>query len=292
MQNNKLINNYQLQQQQNQKVQNNLLQRNQLFMNNMNTNSSQVLHAQQLQQMHQLKLNQNQNKNPNTVDKDKIKEILIKPIKLEKGNKLLFEKTFKEKESEYKPKLEEYWKKKTNVPYKGILKNENYNLKVKDEKDLVVHRVTQKDKDVKEVESKYNEFNDKIKSHDGELNIIYSTSKKGEHKKKFEYTHTYQYRKTELNNSDEDNKEQDHTKLKQDRYNYYKDQQKQLEKNKKINEVLERLANDDVFDDVFSPDELSALNIGKGNNTITDKPNDDKPIDKKQMYLNRKNGNK
>lgn len=183
--------------------------------------------------------------------------------------------------------MEEYWKKKTNVPYKGILKNENYNLKVKDEKDLVVHRVTQKDKDVKEVESKYNEFNDKIKSHDGELNIIYSTSKKGEHKKKFEYTHTYQYRKPELNNSDEDNKEQDHTKLKQDRYNYYKEQQKQQEKNKKYDAVLDRFAND-----IFSPDELSAFNIGKCDDSGLDKSVDDKSIDKKQMYLNRRNGNK
>jgi hypothetical protein len=266
--NNKLINGYQQQQP---KVQNNLLQRNQLFMNNMGTNSSQVMHAQQLQQMHQIKVNQNQN----TVDKDKIKEILIKPIKLEKGNKLMFEKSFKEREADYKPKLEEYWKKKTNTPYKGILKNQNYDVKVKDEKDLVVHRITQKDKDVKQVEAKYNEFNDKIKTHDGELKVIYATSKKGEHKKKFDYTHTYQYRKPDVHNSDEDSKEQDHIKIKQDRYNYYKEQQKLQEKNKdKFDAVLEKL----VSDKIFSADELGGFDTKK----------DEKVVDKKQAYLDRK----
>lgn len=263
---NKLINNYQQQQQ---KPQNNLLQRNQLFTNNMNTNSPQVMHAKQLQQMHQIKQDQN------TVDKDKIKEILIKPIKLDKGTKLMFEKSFKEREADYKPKLEEYWSKKTNVPYKGILKNENHNIKVKTEKDLVVHRITQKDKDFKEVEGKYQEFNEKIKSHDGELNVIYATSKKGEHKKKFDYTHTYQYRKPELNNSDEDNK--DHIKVKQDRYNYYKEQQKLQEKNKnKFDAVLETLASNGVF----SADELGDFGQKKEENVV----------DKKQMYLDRKNG--
>lgn len=277
MQHNKLVNNYQQQQQP--KVQNNLLQRNQLFMNNANTNSSQMLHAQQLQQMHQVKLSQN------VVDKDKIKEILIKPIKLEKGNKLLFEKNFKEKEGEYKPKLEEYWKKKTNVPYKGILKNENYNLKIKDEKDLVVHRITNKDKDAKEIDTKYQEINEKIKSHNGELNIIYSTSKKGEHKKKFEYTHTYQYRKPELNNSDEAEGE-DHQKIKQDRYNYYKEQQKAQEKNKnKFDAVWEKLVTEGVFDQ----DELSGFDIGNKSVNNTNDNNNDKVVDKKQKYLDRKN---
>lgn len=51
---------------------------------------------------------------------------------------------------------------------------------------------------------------------------IYSTSKKENIKR---YTHIYQYRKPELN--DEDDKEQDHEKLKQDRFTYYKEQQKQ-----------------------------------------------------------------
>lgn len=275
--NNKLLNNYQ--QQAKPVVQNNLLQRNQLFMNNLNTNSSQMAHAQQLQQMHQIKQT---NQNPGTVDKDKIKEILIKPIKIDKGNKLAFDKNFKERETDYKPKLEEYWKKKTNMPYKGIMKDQNYNVNIKTEKDLVVHRVTSKDKDIKEVEGKYQEFNDKIKSHDGELNKIYATSKRGEHKKKFDYTHTYQYRKPELANDDdgEEGKEQDHLKLKKDRYNYYKEQQKLQEKNKRFDPILDKFANDEVF----SPDELGMFEKKEAGEK------DGGKVDKKQQYLDRKNG--
>ena len=275
--NNKLINNYQQSQP---KVQNNLLQRNQLFMNNMNTTSAQTLHAQQMQQMYQVKQTQH------IVDKDKIKEILIKPIKLDKGNKLMFDKSLKEKEEQYKPKLEEYWKKKTNVPYKGILKNQPQNMKITTEKDLVVHKVTLEDKNAEEIDNKYQEINEKIQSHNGELKKIYSTSKKGEHKKNFEYTHIYQYRKPELN--DEDDKEQDHEKLKQDRFTYYKEQQKQQEKNKnKFDELLEKL----VSDGTFSPDELSGFDTGSKNTINNDNKDDQvdtKNINKKQLYLDRK----
>jgi len=282
-QHNKLLNNHNLHQQP--KVQNNLLK------NNIQTN--QTIHPQQMQQMYQIKQNQN------IVDKDKIKELIIQPIKLEKTNPALFNKTFKEREDEYKPKLTEWWSKKTNIPYKGILKNENYNLNVKNEKDLIVHRVTAKDKDAKEIDTKYEEINNKIKSHDGELKVIYASSKEGEHKKKFNYTHVYQYRKPCLN--EDEAEENDYEKIKKDRINYYKEQQKQQEKNKvKLDSVLEKL----VDEGIFSADELNGFDGQKTdndspesnrstNNNMTNKSTDNTSssnyvASKKQMYLDRK----
>jgi hypothetical protein len=253
-QNNKLLNNQR-------RPQNNLLQ---------NQNPNQMSHIQ-AQQMYQIK---QQAQNQTTIDKDKIKEILIKPIKLEKGNTLMTNKIFKEEEEKRKPKLEDYWKNRTNTPYKGILKDANNN--VKNEKDLIVHRVSKDDKNVKEIENKFNDINEKIKTHDGELKVIYSTSKEREHKKKFEYTHIYQYRKHELN---EDDTPQDHEKLRQNRFNYYKEQQKQQEKGKKHNAILDQL----VSDGVFNTDELSGFD--------NKKTSEDKNINKKQMYLDRKNKN-
>jgi hypothetical protein len=279
-QHNKLLNNRDSHQPS--KVQNNLLNNNKIFSNN-------NMHAQQMQQMYQIKQNQN------IVDKDKIKELIIQPIKLEKTNPALLAKTIKEKEEEYKPKLAEWWSKKTNVPYKGILKNENYNMKIKDEKDLIIHRVTAKDKDTKEIDNKYEEITDKIKSHNGELKVIYSSSKECEHKKKFNYTHVYQYRKPCLNEDEEE--ENDYEKIKKDRINYYKEQQKQQEKNKvKLDSVLEKLVNDGIF----SADELNGFDGQKPNNDISNSQNKNTNnmdtnnnssnyvASKKQMYLDRK----
>lgn len=272
MHNNRLLNNYQ-QHQPHLKIQNNLLQNNQLFMNNINTPSQQNMYAQQMQQMHQVKYDQKQS----VVDKDKLREIIARPIPNEKINKAIYEKTLKEKEEEYKPpKLEEYWKQKTNTPYKGILRNENYNVTIKTEKDLVVHRVTKEDKDLKIIENKIIEIEDKIKTHDGEMKILYAPSKLGEHKKKFDYEHKYKYHRkptaTSNNDSDEHNNELNHEKLKKDNMNYYKEQQKEREKNKTtFNTAIEQLMSDGVFD----ADELATLNT----NTTS----------KKQKYLDRRN---
>ncbi len=279
MQSNKLLNNHN----QNQpRVQNNLLQNNKLLMNNGQANGLQNMQAQQ---MYQIKQSQS------SADRDKIKEIIIKPIKLEKVNTALFNKTLKEKEDEYKPKLTEWWEKKTNVPYKGILKNENNNLKIKDGNDLIIHRVTNKDKDFQEIENKIDEINKQIKTHDGELKIIYSSTKESEHKKKFNYTHVYQYRKPCLNEEDEEGVN-DFDKIKKDRINYYKEQQKQQEKQKvKLDSVLEKLVNDGIF----SADELNGFDgqppENNTNNNITSNSssnNSSYVASKKQMYLDRK----
>ena len=259
-QHNKLLNNTQSGVR---RPQNNLLQ---------HQSTNQLSHIQ-AQQMHQIK---QQAQNQTQVDKDKIKEILIKPIRLEKGNKLMTDKMFKDEEDNRKPKLNDYWKNRTNTPYKGILKNVNQNAKITDEKDLIVHRVTKDDKDAKEIENKFNDINEKIQTHNGELKVIYSTSKEREHKKKFDYTHIYQYRKQDIDNDDD--KANDHENLRQDRFNYYKEQQKKQERNKKKTDVLDKLMDDGIF----NADELSGFDNVKPVENVSGN------VSKKQMYLDRK----
>lgn len=267
MQHNKLLNNY------TQKSQNNLLQNNQLYMNNNNN-----MHTQQMQQMYQIKQNQS------LMDKDKLKDIIIKPIKLEKVNQNVFNKNLENAEKEYKPTLEEYWKKKTNVPYKCITKFDEKTLKIKDDKDLIIHRVTSKDRDAKEIKEKFDEKQELFEKQNGELKVIYSTSKKGEHKKKFDYTHIYQYRKPKTDATCDSDDDQNHDNLKQDRLNYYKEQQKKQEKNKKmLGSVVEVSVAEGVFDD----DDFTMLN-NKTNINDNYKSNSD-IMSKKQSYLNMRN---
>ena len=174
---------------------------------------------------------------------------------------------------------------RTNQPYKNIIKNEDVtkkNFKSKD--DLIVHKVTIKDKEG--VDDSYNKFKQNLETHNDELQTIYSTDKRNEHKKKFEYNHVYKYR------IQYDPK--DHDKLKQDRIKYYKDRQKKEEEGKRtVDNILETLINDGIFD----KSELSSvsLDIKESKNTAsetsTDSKNAQSKQEKKEAYLNRKKKN-
>jgi len=254
--------------------QNNNLLRNNPFMNQNQQMQQQLqMQQQQMLQMQQLQMQQMQkikdmqqmkqmdklNEIDLTMDKEKIKESIIRPIKLEKSkqDRIELEKKWKETETnyhdktgkDYGPEIKQYWSKRTNQPYKNILKNEDYSKKISSDKDLIVHRVTNKDKEG--VEEGFTEFKGKLETHDNELKVIYSTSKKNEHKKKFEYNHVYKYRVQ--------HEGKDHEDLKEDRIKYYKDQQKKEEVGKKkLDVLLETLVSDGIFD----KDELSGLSIG------------------------------
>lgn len=125
------------------------------------------------------------------ITKDNIKDLILKPIKLTKNNQD-YSNILKTKQQEYK-NVENYWKGRTNQPYKNILKDEDYSKTIKDEKDLIVHRVTANDK--LGVKEKYNEIKKNIENHNKELGVIYSTSEEAQHKKKFEYAHRYRDKK-------------------------------------------------------------------------------------------------
>lgn len=289
--NNKLLMNYNqsMQNTNNTFRQNELLQHNPMFMNGVDQNTAQQMQMmqQKLKEMQQIKQLEKINELETTIDKEKIKESIIRPIHIEKdkNSKQKLEKEWKEAESKYLDKskkqygseIVEYWKKRTNEPYKNILKNVEYKKEYKDPKELVVHRITKDDKDEKKTKEQYQSYEATREKHDGELKVIYSNSKLNEHKKDFEYKHVYKYR------IPHDSK--DHEKLKQDKIKYYKEQQKKEESGKEQLSSLQKLIDDGIFD----KDEVNEIA-----NTREVKVNDainsiNTTKSKKEAYLDRKN---
>jgi hypothetical protein len=127
-----------------------------------------------------------------TITGDKLRDIIIKPAIITKDANLN-EKVSK-RVSEHGV-VEEYWKKRTNMPYKNILKNEDYTKTIKNEDDLIIYKVTNQDKDKKEFDNKFMEIKKNINEHNNELKKIYSSSEETLHKKKFEYNHRYKDQK-------------------------------------------------------------------------------------------------
>ncbi|CAH6421800.1 Hypothetical protein KVN_LOCUS487 [uncultured virus] len=268
--NNKLINSYQNYNVPNMTMQNNaLLKNNPYFQNNNNSNQMQQIQMMQaaqikkLKEIQQIKQLEKLNDLEQNLDKEKIKESLIKTINIKEDNKQIYEK-LKELEQNYELDLTQFWAKRTNQPYKNILKEEDYKKDFKSKEDLIIHRVTNADK--LGIDDKYEEYKDKIKKQDNELKIIYSTSKLAEHKQKFEYNYKYGY-KEQYNPSD-------HNDLKNDRINYLKKEQLKLEENKgKLENIIESLINEGMFD----REEIQKLGITK--ETITNSK-ENKPIKK------------
>ena len=295
--NNKLVSGFQnINQQQN--FQNNaLLQNNPLFVNpNLNPTQIQQMQMmqtaqmQKLKEMQQLKQIEKIKELEGNIDKEKLKESIIRPIKIEKGqkNKESLEREWKLAQENYKPTIEKYWKERNNQPYKNILKNENYKKEFKQKEDLIIHKVSNKDKEG--VDQAYIDMGKKLETHNDELKLIYSTNKENEYKKKFDYNNVYKYR-VQYN-------PKDHGNLKEDKIKYYKELQKKEEAGKKkIDNILETLINDGIFekdevDKVINNSKESydnkSLNSSGGNNSSSDTSDKKNKIQsKKDMYLNR-----
>lgn len=166
-----------------------------------------------------------------------IKNSIIKPVKLEKPN-INIEQIINDKIISSKKELEEAYTKRTNIPYKGIIKNFDFNKKINNETDLIVHKVTLEDK--KLFNDDMSKYKKEIDTQNNELNDIYSSNKKTQHKKNFEYQHKYKYR-TKLETSDNSN-------LRVDRIDFYKKEQSKLEdKKKKIDDILLNLIDSGIL---------------------------------------------
>jgi len=241
MYNNNLLNRFQNYQQKNIPFQNNaLLRNNPTFRNNMSYNNSQQQQKMQMMYManiekqrkiQEIRQLEKLNRMANNMDNNKLRELIIKPYKEEKKSNSDLMKKWKKEEVERNPTRERYWKKRTNLPYKNIIKDRKHidkfiNPKRKiTKKDLIVHRITNADKNRHLVEKKLNKLRNNLETHNKELKVIYSTSKKLSHKKKFEYYHKYKQR-VQYNPSE-------HNKLKKDKITHYKKEQKKMESNKK-----------------------------------------------------------
>ncbi len=184
-------------------------------------------------------------------NKDDIKNLIIKPEKIEKPN-LNIKSLIDERVSTNNRELEDSKKKMVNNPYKGIIKDFNYEKKIKEQKDLIVHKVTEQDKDKKKFDANMGNFKEKNNTIDNEIKDIYSLDKKNEHKKDFEYQHKYKYRNKLETNSEESD-------LRVDRIEFYKKEQQKLEDNKKkIDNILL-----DLIDSGVLSDNLDSINFDK-----------------------------
>ena len=116
----------------------------------------------------------------------------IKPQKIDKVN-IDLNKLVQDRKQHNQAELDESIKKRTNLPYKGIIKNFDFNkIRATHKEDLVVHKVTDADK--KTFNEDISKYSNTITKQQKELSEIYAENKKNEHKKNFEYQHKYKYR--------------------------------------------------------------------------------------------------
>lgn len=241
-----------------------LLQQNPQFQNFQN--SSIMKQMQRLQDIQNTK--QIQIMNELDIDKERIKQSVIQPLNVSTDNTDVPDK-WDNLETTYEPNkkknkfLQQLWDTRTFTPYKNILKNftEDDYKKIKKRKHLVVHKVTDADK--YGVDEDYDKLIDNIEMHDDELKVIYSQSKKTEHKKTFEYNHKYKYRLKHNPAS--------HDKMKTDNVSYYQKEQKKVEaNNKKVDNMFEHMINTGIFND----DEIKSTSSSNNTCIVIENVND------------------
>lgn len=251
----------------------NIYQNNPLLRSNLNNNfngqnSSYLQNMQKIKEMEKLKRIEALNELEKKYGKDKIKNIIIQPTKVdisfhEKRNQKdkisVLEKEYNPKDQKHLSDLKGIWNKRTNLPYKNITdkkhheqfqkKEKLHNLK---EEELIIHKVTNADK--KGVKQHFSKIEKNRKDYNKELEeSIYSVSKEAENKKKFEYNHKYKFRLS--------HKPSDHTKMKKDTITMYKKEQKKMEESKmKKDNILEALISDNNDDNENNNDNNSDNN--------------------------------
>jgi len=220
-------------------------QNNDILTNNLLLQNNQQLHNNQ--HVNMMRMQKQQQNDP--ANKELLRQAVIKPTKIKQDNTAVNE-TMKIIDQKYGKKMDitkdstvkEFWNKRTNQPYKNILKNENYNKEFKDEKDLIVHKITQADKDENVIENEFTKKQSTTEQHNNELKLIYSTNKQNEHKQKFEYAHVYKYQTIEeTENTSQINNKQDRIKI-------YKKLQKEEETGKKNkDDILNAIFEEGIF---------------------------------------------
>ncbi len=214
---------------------------------NMGMTNGQTLNARDAYNMKKIKKFNNVDQIHN---KDDLKNLIIKPEQIVKPN-INIKALVDSRQVENNKELEDSAKKRVNNPYKGIIKDFNYEKKIKEQKDLVVHKVTDNDKDKKVFDGKMGDYKTTIKTQNEEIKDIYSIDKKTQHKKDFEYQHKYKYRTKLESNEDAD--------LRVDRIEYYKKEQQKMEDNKKkIDNILL-----DLIDSGILSESLDSINYDK-----------------------------
>lgn len=197
------------------------------------------------------------------LDENELRNAIICPIKVEKCDEREIVIKYKDLKKNFTDKeLKQLWDKRTNQAYKNIIKDEKFqNKEFKKQEDLIVHRVTNLDKEG--VEDELKEFQNKLEKQNGELKIQYSQSNELEHKKKFEYNNKYKY--VSIYNP------KDHGNLRNDNIEYFKEQQEKQEKDKKkIDDILQDLLNSNILTDDERKELISVQDDTANNKNNTD----------------------
>jgi hypothetical protein len=167
------------------------------------------------------------------------KNLILKPQKIDKPN-INLDSLINNKQQTNLVDLKESIVKRTNEPYKGIIKNFDYSkIREKHEEDLIVHVVNKEDKNEEVFNSNMDVFHNKIEKQNKDIKDTYSIDKKIEHKKEFDYQLKYKYR-AKIDSGDDD--------LRVDRIEFYKKEQSKIEDNKKkIDDILLNLIDSGIL---------------------------------------------
>ena len=189
-------------------------------------------------------------------NQDELKNLIIKPQKIEKPN-INIKSLIDDRDSVNKKDLEESRNKRVNQPYKGIIKDFDYSkIREKHEEDLIVHTVSEKDKDQKVFDEKMGIFETEIAQQNKDIKDTYSLDKKTEHKKEFDYQHKYKYR-VKIDTQDNDD-------LRVDRIEFYKKEQNKIEENKKkIDDILLNLIDSGILSENMESINYDKININE-----------------------------
>lgn len=189
-------------------------------------------------------------------NKDDLKNLIIKPQKIEKPN-INIKSLVDTRDDINKKDLEESRKKRVNQPYKGIIKDFDYSkIREKHEEDLIVHKVTEADKDENIFKEKMGKFKKEISEQNQDIKDIYSLDKKTAHKKEFDYQHKYKYR-VKIDTPDDDD-------LRVDRIEFYKKEQNKIEENKKkFDDILLNLIDSGILSENMETINYDKINISE-----------------------------
>ena len=272
IQQNQLLNQWQNMNNQNINYNNTLLQNNRFVQQSMQNRMQQMKYIQQMQQLRKMQLMQQM--------QNKIKEYtknLLEPIAIKEDNSKVkenFEKLDKIRNKEMKQNkiIDNKTKNELNInntPYKQIITHKEYggeaykkkHSKNTFNKDILVHKVNNTDKNIKLFEKQLAEKQQKLKIHNNKLQKIYADEKKEEHLKKFEYrkTNVYRHFKEDVNVN--------HNDMKKDRLKVYEKHQKEWEKdNIKVSHLVQNLKDKGIL----TNDQLNST-MGQLENEINNK---------------------
>jgi len=253
-------------------IQNNLLKNYQKQNPNINalyaTNIYDNRFYQQMMMQKEEKIRKIKNVSELGLTKEQIVEYVIAPIKLEKSNSKEIEKHFNDEQEKITKKYieENWWKKRTNAPYKNILKDEDWTKNFKKEKDLIVHTVTKNDKIG--LEEEYIQLLGLLEKHNSDIKVIFSASQENEHKKHFKFVQKY---KDRVKYNPKDNNI--------DLREYYTKAQKKYDNDqKRLDDAITRLMDEDVSEKEIRELESEILKPSK--NKSSSSSNKHKDIDK------------